>query len=164
MAELVVDYTLLFITTIIALIGGLVAVIVLRSGGFIQKQREKLQKKYIKELEDELEYAEKRAKTYQAKYARSTQLDPLSSEISLDSDDGVAQAIKEIVPQLAPMLPKQIRGLLNDPKAIDVALELYKKDPEKAKQLLGSFISKGKKGESQPNQSGIPDFDPNLTV
>lgn len=161
------DYTILVTSTILGIIGGIVAIIFVKSRQLdpsIVTKRLRLNAQYTKELEDEIDYYAKELRSYKGKLASQKGSVGLSDSISLDSADGVGVAIKELLPQIAPFLPKQAQAFLQDPKLVDMGIELYKKDPDKAKSILTAFVKKGAKGKSSTQasqgvqQNEIPEF------
>jgi len=151
----------------VAIIGGVTGVMYIKSrllDPVTVESRAKLLKQYIKELENDNETYAKENKRLKGRFNSAKGSVTVSPDLDLDSSDGVGLAIKELLPKIAPYLPKAAQGLLNDPKILDIALEFYKKDPEKAKQILSNFIKKGGKSKSTTGGSGsgqgteIPDF------
>ena len=129
--------------------------------GFLDPKITNKRIKYLNDYIDEVEYDNKKLKGMVSNWKRTPQI---AVDDSILSDaDGVAQLVRQLLPQVAPMLPKPLQALANDPKAVDFAVDLYKKDPEKAKSLLSSFIKKGKGGKSEIGQGmvgvdAIPEF------
>ena len=151
----------------VAIIGGIVGITYVRSrllDPAVVEARAKLTKQYVKELEVDNESYVKENRRLKGTLNSKKGSVTFSPDIDLGSADGVGVAIKELLPQIAPYLPKGAQGLLNDPKILNIALEFYKRDPEKAKQILSNFIKKGGKSKSTSSGQGgnesdeIPDF------
>ncbi len=151
----------------VAIIGGIVGIKYINSrllDPAVVEARAKLTKQYVKELEIDNESYVKENKRLKGRINSTKGSVTFSPDVDLDSPDGIGLAVKELLPQIAPYLPKAAQGLLNDPKLLNIAIEFYKKDPEKAKQILSNFIKKGGKSKSTSSgQSGhentdIPDF------
>lgn len=96
----------------------------------------KLKKKYqeyIKELEDDNKYLEGMLKRMK--------IGPKLDESLLDDPKN---AILSLASQFEHLLPAKLKPLLRDPKILQMALEFYQKDPEKAKGLLMNFVGKSR--------------------
>lgn len=78
---------------------------------------------------------------------------PSISDSDYDSENPLA-AVGTIIQQFAPMLPKSIQPLLNDPKLMDFVGEQLKNNPEAVKGLIEKFVKKGKSKDD-----AIPDHD-----
>jgi len=151
----------------VAIIGGIVGITYVRSrllDPAVVEARAKLTKQYTKELEvDNDSYVKENRKLKGIINSKKGSV-TFSPDIDLGSADGVGVAIKELLPQISQYLPKAAQGLLNDPKLLSIAIEFYKKDPEKAKQILSNFIKKGGKSKSTSSGQGgnensdIPNF------
>jgi len=141
----------------VAIIGGITGVMYIKSrllDPVTVEARSKLHKQYIKELENDNETYVKENRRLKGSLNSKKGSVTFSPDIDLDSADGIGMAIKELLPQIAPYLPKAAQGLLNDPKILNIALEFYKKDPEKAKQIISNFIKKGGKSKSTTGSTG----------
>lgn len=104
--------------------------------------------KYIKELEDDNKYLEGMLKR--------SKVGPKLDESMLDDPKN---AILSLATQFEGLLPAKLKPLLRDPKLLNIALDFYKKDPEKAKQLLSQFVGKGKmQGNADTIQIGQHKF------
>jgi len=152
---------------IMVLIGGFVGVYWIKSRNLdpvVVNNRIKLNKQYTKELENELEYVVKDLRKIKGKLNSQKGSVGFSNNVNFDSVEGVGSAIKELLPQISGFLPKEAQQYLNDPKLIDMAVELYKKDPEKAKSILSGLIKKGFKPKSTPgsvdgrSSESVPQF------
>lgn len=152
----------IIITTIVSIVGVLGAVMYRKASNLdpkIVEKRLKLQDQLIEEYESEIKH-------WKTKYSAAHKPVQALNEYNLDSkEDGIAPLIKELLPQFASVIPKQYRHFLSDPALIDIALELYNKDPDRAKSILQGFIKKtGNAGQSKADQYGIPEFDPRAAV
>ena len=57
-------------------------------------------------------------------------------------------SIGALVQQISPMLPKSIRPFLSDPKLMQYAEKMIQENPEKLKEIISKFVTKGKKDET----------------
>ena len=51
-------------------------------------------------------------------------------------------SIGSLISQFAPMLPKNLQPLLNDPKTMKYVEKLVMENPDKVKDLIGKFVKK----------------------
>jgi len=51
-------------------------------------------------------------------------------------------SIGSLISQFAPMLPKNLQPLLNDPKTMKYVEKLVTENPDKVKDLIGKFVKK----------------------
>ena len=58
-------------------------------------------------------------------------------------------SIGSLIAQFAPMLPKNIQPLLNDPSTMKYIEKLVTENPDKVKDLIGKFVKKPK-GNEEP--------------
>jgi uncharacterized Fe-S radical SAM superfamily protein PflX len=71
-------------------------------------------------------------------------------QISADSAENPMSAIGEIISQFAPMLPKSIRGMANDPKVMEFISKQVEENPDMVKGLIEKFVTKGKIKSEEP--------------
>ena len=72
----------------------------------------------------------------------------LKKGISIKSEDFDAEnplgSISELIQQFSPMLPKAVRPFLNSPELIKMGEKLIAENPDKVKDLISKFVTKGK--------------------
>lgn len=103
----------------------------------------KLKNRYDEYIQD----LEKENKKIKGQINRMKQGPQISKDLA-DSDD-LGGAISEIVQQFAPMLPKSIRGMVNDPKVLNFIGKQIEENPEAVKGLVSKFVSKGGRKSSE---------------
>jgi hypothetical protein len=59
-------------------------------------------------------------------------------------------SIGSLIAQFAPMLPKNIQPLLNDPGTMKYIEKLVVENPDKVKDLIAKFVKKPTKGNEEP--------------
>ena len=86
-------------------------------------------------------------------------LNKMKQGVSINKDDFDEEnplgSIGALVSQFAPMLPKNIQPLLQDPSTMKYIEKLVSENPDKVKELISKFVTKPK---GKPNDSA-PDFD-----
>ena len=87
-------------------------------------------------------------------------LNQLKKGVSLSKEDFDVEnplgSISELIQQFSPMLPKAVRPFLNSPELIKMGEKLIAENPDKVKDLISKFVTKGKdakKDESIPDLS-----------
>ncbi len=158
-------YVILFLCAVFSMaIFGFVWLKVALGGSESVKKTQKLQKLYVNTLEEELEFLVKDNKKLKKKITYREGSVGFSDKVDFDSESGISDAVSELLPQIAPFLPKEAQRYLNDPKLVSMALDLYKQNPEKAKSIFSSLIKKGTGGKQKVGKEGgdeyteIPDF------
>jgi hypothetical protein len=97
----------------------------------------KLKNRYDEYIND----LEKENKKIKGQMNRMKQGPQISADIANDSPMG---AIGEIIGQFAPMLPKSVRGMVNDPKVMEFIGKQVEENPDMVKGLIDKFVTKGK--------------------
>jgi len=116
-------------------------------------------KTHVKEIETLYYDAKKEIKRLKGTNAQQMQTPTIAGEFDLSNAEGVGKFVQEYAPLLKKYVPKQFQNLLDDKGLVDLAVNVYKQNPEKAQQFLQRFIKQpSKKGESIPQ--GIEGFDP----
>ena len=59
-------------------------------------------------------------------------------------------SIGSLIAQFAPMLPKNIQPLLNDPNTMKYISKLVTENPDQVKDLIAKFVKKPTKGNEEP--------------
>ena len=79
-------------------------------------------------------------------------LNKMKQGVSISKDDFDIEnplgSIGQLVSQFAPMLPKNIQPLLQDPSTMKYIEKLVTENPDKVKELIGKFV-KTPKGKSE---------------
>lgn len=115
---------------------------------------------HVKEIELLYYDAKKDIKRLKGSMAQQTQTPVITGEFDLNSAEGVGKFVTEYAPLLKKYVPKQFSHLLDNKGLVDLAVNVYKQNPEKAQQFLSRFIKQpSKKGESLPQ--GIEGYEPN---
>ena len=70
------------------------------------------------------------------------------SKEDFDADNPLG-SISELIQQFAPMLPKSVRPFLNSPELIKMGEKLIAENPDKVKDLISKFVTKGKDGKKE---------------
>ena len=99
---------------------------------------------------------EKENKKVKGMLNRMKQGPQISSDLA--NGDNPMGAIGEIIQQFAPMLPKSVRGMVNDPKVLNFIAKQAEDNPEMIKGLIDKFVSKGgrkKNEESTDNEISL---------
>lgn len=145
-----IDYTILTLGTILGVAGAIVGISWAKYRTLapnLVKKRIDLSDSLISDYEQEIKYW--RGKANQAKQINKVEFDG-----DLSDEGQIVNLIKDILPNVSHALPRELRSLVNDPAAVDLAFKLYKANPERAKQFLQGLIkSKGSKGESTSSNS-----------
>jgi len=117
-------------------------------------------KTHVKDVENVLFEKIKENKKLKGQMAQQTQVPVITGDFDLSSADGVGNFIQEYAPALKKFVPKQYQHLLDQKGLVDLAVNVYKQNPEKAQQFLSKFIkAPGNKGKSAPGEPGIESFD-----
>ena len=78
-------------------------------------------------------------------------LNKMKQNITISSDDFDKEnplgSIAGLISQFAPMLPKNIQPLLNDPSTMKYVEKLVMENPDKVKDLIAKFVKKPKGNE-----------------
>ncbi len=115
---------------------------------------------HVKEIELLYYDAKKEIKRLKGSSAQLMQVPTIAGEFDLSNAEGVGNFVREYAPALKKFVPKQYQHLLDNKGLVDLALNVYKQNPEKAQQFLSKFIKQpSKKGEPVSAQ-GIEGFDP----
>jgi len=105
-------------------------------------------KTHVKEIEILYYDAKKEIKRLKGANAQQMQTPTISGDFDLNSPEGVGNFIREYAPTLKKYVPKQFQNLLDDKGLVDLAVNVYKQNPERAQQFLSKFIKQpSKKGE-----------------
>ena len=80
-------------------------------------------------------------------------LNQMKKGISLKSEefdaDNPLGSISELIQQFSPMLPKAVRPFLNSPELIKMGEKLIAENPDKVKDLISKFVTKGKDAKKE---------------
>jgi len=115
---------------------------------------------HVKEIESLYYEAKKEIKRLKGTNAQQMQTPTISGEFDLNSAEGVGKFVTEYAPLLKKYVPKPFQHLLDNKGMVDLAVNVYKQNPEKAQQFLSRFIKQpSKKGESISQT--IEGYDPN---
>jgi len=112
----------------------------------------KVTNKRLKQYSDYIAELEADNRALKGKVAAAKRIPTV--EGSLDTDDNIQAVIGELLPKIAPSLPGPLQGLVNDPRAVKMAMDLYKQNPEKAKGLIQRFVGKNKGGSAENTDFG----------
>ena len=86
-------------------------------------------------------------------------LNQLKKGVSISKEDFDAEnplgSISELIQQFSPLLPKAVRPFLNSPELIKMGEKLLAENPDKVKDLISKFVTKGKDGKKDES---IPDL------
>ena len=80
-------------------------------------------------------------------------LNKMKQGLTISKDDydesNPLASIGGLISQLAPMLPKNMRALVQSPEAMGFIEKLAKDNPEKVGELIGKFVKKPKSNDEQ---------------
>ena len=80
-------------------------------------------------------------------------LNQLKKGVSISKEDfdvdNPLGSISELIQQFSPMLPKAVRPFLNSPELIKMGEKLIAENPDKVKDLISKFVTKGKDGKKE---------------
>ena len=138
--EYVLDLGFTIVGSIIGIMGGLIGVLWAKSS----KLSPKIVNSRINQYENRIDELEHENRKLKGKMAQSKQIPTVQGDYDLSNLGSVEALIRTVLPNLKGLLPKDLQGLVDDPNIVKYALELYNQNPDKAKQLLGKFIGKGK--------------------
>lgn len=83
------------------------------------------------------------------------QLNKMKQGVSISKDDfdetNPIGSISSLVAQFAPMLPKNIQPLLQDPSTMKYVEKLVKDNPDKVNELIQKFVKSPKKNDKLPD-------------
>lgn len=88
-------------------------------------------------------------------------LNKMKQGVSISKDDFDIEnplgSIGQLVSQFAPMLPKNIQPLLQDPSTMKYIEKLVTENPDKVKELIGKFVKtpKGKSDNVDTNMESV---------
>ena len=88
-------------------------------------------------------------------------LNKMKQGVSISKDDFDIEnplgSIGQLVNQFAPMLPKNIQPLLQDPSTMKYIEKLVTENPDKVKELIGKFVKtpKGKSDNVDTNMESV---------
>jgi len=86
-------------------------------------------------------------------------INQLKKGVSIKSEDFDAEnplgSISELIQQFSPMLPKAVRPFLNSPELIKMGEKLLAENPDKVKDLISKFVTKGKDAKKDESISDI---------
>jgi len=136
-----------------AILGGLLGILGASVAIIFIKQRAdptifKKQNRYTNYI-DELE---KDNKTLKGKLNASKRSVSVQGDFDLSDASGLQGLIHELVPKIAPLLPKSLQPLLNNPKTFDMVYKMIEDNPEAAKGILSKFITPGKGQKTEAEQ------------
>ena len=109
--------------------------------------------KKLKLYEDMIQELEYEVKRWKGKFNQTKQGVYVQGDYDLSNVDSVEALIQSLLPQVKTMLPKNLQGLADDPKIVKMAIDLYKQNPEKAKELLGKFVKRDSKSTNNEESS-----------
>jgi hypothetical protein len=83
------------------------------------------------------------------------QLNKMKQGVSISKDDfdeaNPLSSIGALISQFAPMLPKNIQPLLQDPQTMKYVEKLVKDNPDKVNELIQKFVKSPKKNDKIPD-------------
>jgi len=115
----------------------------------LAKKQKKLADSYIQDLEDEVQYHKKRARSMQMKQNVKEQ------GVQVDSNGEFADIVPEIVKGISPFIPEKLRPLFEDKEISGSIINEVLKNPDKFKGIITNMIAKTKKtnGQQEINSS-----------
>jgi len=120
-------------------------------------------KTHVKEVESLYFEAKKEIKRLKGVNSQNMAVPTLTGEFDLNSAEGVGSFIQEYAPTLKKYVPKQFQNLLDDKGLVDLAVNVYKQNPERAQKFLSKFVKQpSKKGES--SAAGIEGFESSSAI
>jgi hypothetical protein len=116
--------------------GVLIAKMFLKTDEYSGKMKRNMEK-YVSELEDDNKYLTK-------------QMNAMKKGVKISEDDAQdpMSAIGAILPQIEHLVPAKFKPFLRDPKLMQYATKMITENPEAAKKLLSSFVSKKGRNET----------------
>jgi len=115
----------------------------------LAKKQKKLADSYIQDLEDEVQYHKKRARSMQMKQNVKEQ------GVQVDGSGEFADIVPEIVKGISPFIPEKLRPLFEDKEISGSIINEVLKNPDKFKGIITNMIAKTKKtnGQQEINSS-----------
>jgi len=115
----------------------------------LAKKQKKLADSYIQDLEDEVQYHKKRARSMQMKQNVKEQ------GVQVDGSGEFADIVPEIVKGISPFIPEKLRPLFEDKEISGSIINEVLKNPDKFKGIITNMIAKTKKtnGQQEVNSS-----------
>jgi len=141
------------------LMGALLGVIWLKT----RQLSPKFLRNRVNDLDDALKASRKEVSKWRSKWYQQQQTPQVEFEGTLETADDAGSLIKDLLPEIKGMVPKEWKKYLDNPKMVDLAIGLYKQNPKIGNQILQRFVKKkGSKPES--DVGGIPDFQSDKAV
>tara|TARA_R110000824_G_C14752553_1_gene628799 strand:+ start:35 stop:478 length:444 start_codon:yes stop_codon:yes gene_type:complete len=138
----VIEYTP-FIILIAVVAAGVCGIIITKNVFGSNEIHGKLKNRYLEYI-DNLEKDNKKL---------NGKLNQLKKGVSISKEDfdvdNPLGSISELIQQFSPMLPKAVRPFLNSPELIKMGEKLIAENPDKVKDLISKFVTKGKDGKKE---------------
>ena len=133
-------YEIIILISVVS--AGIAGIIITRNVFGSDQIHGKLKNRYISYIADlEADNKKLNGKLNQLKKGLTLSKDEFDAENPLGS-------IGALIQQISPMLPKSIRPFLSDPKLMQYAEKMIQENPEKLKEIISKFVTKGKKDET----------------
>lgn len=134
-----------YIILVSAIVAGVSGIIITKNMFGTNEIHGKLKNRYLEYI-DNLEKDNKKLKG---------QLNKMKQGVSISKDDfdeaNPLSSIGALISQFAPMLPKNIQPLLQDPQTMKYVEKLVKDNPDKVNELIQKFVKSPKKNDKIPD-------------
>ena len=134
-----------YIILVSAIVAGISGIIIKKNMFGSNEIHGKLKNRYLEYI-DNLEKDNKKLKG---------QLNKMKQGVSISKEDfdenNPIGSIGALVSQFAPMLPKNIQPLLQDPSTMKYIEKLVKDNPDKVNELIQKFVKSPKKNDKIPD-------------
>ena len=134
-----------YIILIAVIAAGVMGIIITKNMFGSNEIHGKLKNRYLEYI-DNLEKDNKKLKG---------QLNKMKQGVSISKDDfdeaNPLSSIGALISQFAPMLPKNIQPLLQDPQTMKYVEKLVKDNPDKVNELIQKFVKSPKKNDKIPD-------------
>jgi len=117
----------------------------------------KYMKQRVNDLDDLVKQQRKETSKWRSKWYQQQQTPQVEHEGNLETIDDAGALIKDVLPEIKGMVPKEWKKYLDNPKLVELAIGLYKQNPKIGNQVLQRFIKK-KGGKPESNVDGVPEF------
>ena len=138
------DTMLEYVILVSVVIAGVCGIIITRNMFGTDQMSRKIKNRYDTYI-DTLESDNKKLNGKLNKMKNNVTINPQD----FDSENPLG-SIGSLIAQFAPMLPKNIQPLLNDPGTMKYIEKLVVENPDKVKDLIAKFVKKPTKGNEEP--------------
>ena len=138
------DTMLEYVILVSVVIAGVCGIIITRNMFGTDQMSRKIKNRYDTYI-DTLESDNKKLNGKLNKMKNNVTINPQD----FDSENPLG-SIGSLIAQFAPMLPKNIQPLLNDPSTMKYVEKLVLENPDKVKDLIAKFVKKPTKGNEEP--------------